>query len=259
MCFDSLPSFNDDPFCLCLCGSFLCCAGLVAFSIFAGVTAGIAALIAHATGNDLLPTILIVLSVEAGLAMLFLCLACFNHDGPGPRLMRKLCNLCRRRQSQPEKIAVPALPVRQTFRLISLSKDATNSWVLGTALSGKQLFRIAAFPTEVQSCVLRDAIAKPLKESPQNLKLFENDRTLTDMEVIKDVALITVQQTSRVNQSGHKQSGQGEAPVPKTLLGQSLGSNKEIPPTCTHAPTSQKMTPASFIADLKEDPMEDVV
>lgn len=195
--------------------------GFLAFACFAGVLVGIAALIAYVSGNFTITVILIVFAAEAGLALL--CCCCFF-----ARVDKILCHMFRRRRSQPVKSVAPVLPVRQASRVISLSSDEPehgadiHMGISGAALSGKQLFHIADMPAaEVQAWVLRDAIAKALKESPQNLRLYENDRNLSDLDLVKNVNLITVQQTMLVQGTGQPATG-----APGTLLAQPVGANK---------------------------------
>jgi len=218
----------------------------VAFAIAAGVSSGIVALISLATGNDPLPIILIVLAIEGGLALLCFCAV---------PVYKVIEYVDQRRLSQTTHAvdrAMPVLPVSKTFRIITLSKGGTSSSsVLGTALSGKTLFCLADMPTEVQTWVLRDAVAKALKGSPEDFKFYEDGSRLTDMETIKDVAAITVQQTMRVTSNG-----QGAAKAPKTLLAEPVGKEGLAIITIEAAPDSQQMEPASCMADRS---VEDVV
>lgn len=235
----------DDP----IVGDF-CCVGSFVLAVIAGISAGIGALAAYASGSD---TLFCIAMVAAGLGCCFFCTNCTC--GLIQRYQERRFN----RSRQPTKIVTPVESERHECRLIFLRKDGLNSCVVGTALSGNQLFQIADtnIPMELQASHLRDAIAKALGDSPENFRLYSTSRLVADTETVEDVDSITAEQAI-----GTKSYFHDVVDAPNTLLAQLVGATCQLDTISAKevAPAAARMTVASATAHAQQDlPQDDVL
>jgi hypothetical protein len=166
---------------------------LIGAAVVIGVPAGIGALIAHLAGHDLVAGTLIGGGSVVGLSLALCCVgACaFYLAASCAYCLGCVKQIFRKR----ERVAKPPMDFgdleSQRFRIISLSCE--NDIVVGTLVSGEELFRIEQ-RTDTQAEVFRADLAKALRTKTHELMLYERERCLSESDMIQDVSVIIVKQ-----------------------------------------------------------------
>jgi hypothetical protein len=182
--------FGPTKECVCvLMLSFVC--------LCLGAAAGIGALVASALQKEAALGALygsgglVVATVGCGILLLvWVCLLGCYHECAD--LVGGVRDFCRRPRTHIPVVGAQSTDLEsQLFRVISLSTQ--DGSIVGSLISGKEIFRFER-PTEIRSEVILAEVASALRTKTSQLRLYEGERCLSNLDVISDLDSITVKQ-----------------------------------------------------------------